>query len=208
MLTRRGGRSGIFQKAMRRCSTDRGFESLELRCLLDSTTVFNELMYAPTDGAPEWIELHNQMAVDMDLSGWSLASGIEYPFPEGTIIEGGGYLVVSSLPNALPQIRTLGPFRGRLANGGERIELRDNNWRLMSVIDYRDDGEWPVGADGSGASLSKMKRVLRPRRRTTGRRALKSAERPGLKIFLQRLTFKPESSISIRIGDSMIQESI
>ncbi|MGH7968812.1 MAG: hypothetical protein ACREIC_08815, partial [Limisphaerales bacterium] len=39
----------------------------------DSVVVFNEIMYHPgtnTVGG-EWLELHNQMAVDVDLSGWS-----------------------------------------------------------------------------------------------------------------------------------------
>ncbi|MCK6516091.1 lamin tail domain-containing protein, partial [Myxococcota bacterium] len=34
---------------------------------------FNELQYHPaSDDQPEWIELYNPMALDMDLSGWSI----------------------------------------------------------------------------------------------------------------------------------------
>ena len=55
----------------------------------DSTVVFNEIMYHPADdGTPEWIEFYNQMAVDMDLSGWSVQGGISYTFPPGTVLEG------------------------------------------------------------------------------------------------------------------------
>ena len=41
------------------------------RALADSTVVFNEIMYHPATNEPalEWIELHNQMAVSMDISG-------------------------------------------------------------------------------------------------------------------------------------------
>ena len=134
-------------------------ELLEPRMVLDSTTVINELMYHPSDDAtPEWVELYNQLSVDMDLSNWSLSGGIEYDFPAGTTIPGGGFVVVSSAPVRLAEavgIEALGPFRGNLANNGESIELRDINDRLMSVLDYRDDGEWPVGPDGSGATLAK-----------------------------------------------------
>ena len=130
-------------------------ERLEPRLLLDSTTVINEVMYAPIDGSPEWIELHNQQAVDMDLSGWSLTNGIDYQFPKGTVIQGRGYLVVSAAPDRHSELDAFGPFQGRLSNGGERIELRDVNGRLMSELNYRDDGVWPVAADGSGASLAK-----------------------------------------------------
>ena len=50
-------------------------ESLEHRIVLDSTVVFNELMYNPpgdTDDTQEWIEFYNQLAVDMDVSDVAL----------------------------------------------------------------------------------------------------------------------------------------
>ena len=45
------------------------FELLEPRRMLDSGVVFNEIMYHPTgDGATlEWVELHNQLAIDVDV---------------------------------------------------------------------------------------------------------------------------------------------
>ena len=50
--------------------------------MLDSTVVFSELMYHPVDEDPrgEWIELRNLLAVDMDLSGWSLQDGVRFDF--------------------------------------------------------------------------------------------------------------------------------
>ena len=46
-------------------------------------------MYHPNatnEAQLEWVELHNQMAVDMDISGWSLAGGVKFTFAEGTVI--------------------------------------------------------------------------------------------------------------------------
>ena len=123
--------------------------------LADSTVVFNEINYHPVtnEAALEWIELHNQMAVDMDISGWSVAGGIQYTFPEGTIVRGGGYLVLASSPTNLSALTGLstvcGPFAGRLSNGGERLELRNNNYRLMDQVNYSDGGKWPAAPDGS-----------------------------------------------------------
>src|SRR5690349_3191975 len=79
------------------------FESLEPRCVLDSTVVFNELMYNPggIDESREWIELRNQLAVDMDLTGWRIRGGIDYDFPAGTKISADGYLVIAANPTAL-----------------------------------------------------------------------------------------------------------
>ena len=116
----------------------------------------NELHYhPPDDGGPEWIELYNPMALDMDLSGWSLDGGVSYTFDEGTVLAAGGFLVVAADPTALAD--AVGPFDGSLSNGGERIDLYNNTDRLIDTIAYGDDDPWPVGADGSGFTLSKTR---------------------------------------------------
>src|ERR1017187_684041 len=127
----------------------------------DSVVVFNEIMYHPGNAAGgEWLELHNQMAVDVDLSGWSLANGVAYTFPEGTVIPGGGYQVVAFSPANLSAAtgltNVLGPFTGQLSNSGEKLELYNRNQRLMDSVSYGTDGAWPVGPDGSGVSLAKQ----------------------------------------------------
>ncbi len=50
----------------------------------------------------------------------------------------------------------MGPFSERLNNSGEEIRLVNNSGRLMSVVEYGDQGDWPVGPDGSGFSLAKL----------------------------------------------------
>jgi len=128
----------------------------------DSVVVFNEIMYHPaTDEANlEWVEFYNQMAVDVDMSGWSVHNGIEYEFPEGTIIPGGGFLVLAISPTALEAatgyVGAYGPFAGRLSNAGEELQLVDKNGRIMNELEYDDEGDWPVAADGSGVSLAKI----------------------------------------------------
>ncbi len=49
----------------------------------------------------------------------------------------------------------MGPYSGRLDNGGEEILLRNNSDRIMDIMNYNDAGDWPVGPDGSGATLAK-----------------------------------------------------
>ncbi len=85
-----------------------GLESLEHRLVLDSTVVFNEIMYHPVgenENQLEWIELYNQLAVDMDISDWVLSGAVDYKFPDGTIVPGRGHLVVAANPAALQQAR-------------------------------------------------------------------------------------------------------
>ena len=139
-----------------------GTESLEPRIVLDSTVVFNELMYNTpdeTDATGEWIELYNQLAVDMDISEWELRGGVDYTFPDNTIVPGRGFLVVAASPAdvEVPEgVQVVGPYSGLLANGGEQVRLFNNDDRLLNTIDYNDGGSnWPLAPDGSGATLAK-----------------------------------------------------
>ncbi len=137
------------------------FLCLRASALADSVVVFNEIMYHPATNEQtlEWVELYDQNSVDVDLSGWRLAGGIDYLFPDGAVIHGGGYLVVAISPATLMantgQTNVLGPFSGRLSNSGEKLELRDNHNRLMDSVSYGVDGNWPAGPDSSGVSLAK-----------------------------------------------------
>jgi len=130
-------------------------------CMLfaDSVVVINEIMYHPRAGDPEWIELYNQMGTHVDLSGWSLTGAVEYTFPDGTILPAGLYLVVASSVEADPEnlpVPVLGPFDGKLSNGGEEIRLTNNSGRVMSRVRYGDRDDWPVAPDGSGVTLAKI----------------------------------------------------
>lgn len=127
----------------------------------DSVVVFNEIMYHPARDNPEWIELYNQMGIDIDMSGWRLEGAVRYTFPEGTLIQSGDYLIVASDPalaltRLIPRAQILGPFDGKLSNSGETIRLVNNSGRLLNRLDYGADGDWPIAADGSGVSLARV----------------------------------------------------
>ncbi len=122
---------------------------------------FNELLYnPPSDQDLEWIELHNPMVLDLDLSGWRIEGGVDYLFAEGTVLPARGYLVVAADPGLLAAqtgfADALGPFDGHLSNGGERLDLVSNGGRLIDTLGYGDDDPWPVEADGSGFTLAKV----------------------------------------------------
>jgi len=129
---------------------------------VDCTVVINEIMYHPAtnETALEWVELHNQMAVDMDITGWRLGGAIDFTFAGETILPGGGHLVVAISPAALATLHGItnvaGPFSGRLGNGGDTVTLRNNNDRLMDRVGYGVKGDWPVAPDGAGPSLARI----------------------------------------------------
>jgi hypothetical protein len=128
----------------------------------DTSVVFNEILYHPWTNEPamEWVELYNQMAVNVDVSGWALDGGVTYSFPSNTIVRGGGFLVVAVSPGTLMAAtgltNVLGPFSGRLSNSGETLQLRNNSGRVVDEVSYGVDGDWPVAPDGSGVSLAKL----------------------------------------------------
>lgn len=154
---------------------------------IDSVVTFNELQYHPpgSDQSGEWIELGSEMAVDVDLSGWEISGGIDFVFPEGTIIEGGGQVVVARDPAnpALSAVDVLGPFAGQLANGGETLTLRDQAGRLMDTMSYRDRGDWTVMPDGSGVTLAKKGRGLRSSRSISWTHSEQQGGTPGAENF-------------------------
>ncbi|HTG43286.1 MAG TPA: lamin tail domain-containing protein, partial [Verrucomicrobiae bacterium] len=134
------------------------------RTAADSVITFNEIMYHPAgdDSGLEWIELHNQMSLNMDISNWRIEGGIDFQFPTNTVLPSNGYLVIAAEPDRLRALtgRTniVGAFTKRLSNSGEVLRLRNNSQRLMDEISFSDEEPWPLGADGSGSSLSKRDR--------------------------------------------------
>ena len=50
----------------------------------------------------EFIELHNPAAEPCDLTGWQIAGGIQFEFPDGTLLPPGGTLLVVSFDPATP----------------------------------------------------------------------------------------------------------
>ena len=148
----------------------------------DSAVVFNEIHYQPLadDSTLEYVELYNQLVVDVDISNWHL-DGIDFDFPEGTVIGGREYLVIAKDPAALGTAtghsNALGPFAGNLSNSGETLRLYNNNRafhassgtsptgtfstsfegrRVMDEISFADTAPWPVAPDGSGVTLAKI----------------------------------------------------
>jgi hypothetical protein len=127
--------------------------------------VINEIMYNPPpelgdDDYWEYIEIVNNDSETADLTGWSFSDGIDFTFPDGTLVEAGNYLVIARVPDSISDFygitNLVGPFENgtALSNGGETVELTDSNGSVVDIVDYNDGGEWPSEPDGDGPSLS------------------------------------------------------
>jgi hypothetical protein len=130
----------------------------------DATVVFNEVHYHPAtnEAAFEWIELRNQLAVDADISDWTITGDVDYRFPSNSILRGGAFLVVALSPSNIIAVtgatNVTGPFTNRLSNNGSTLRLRNNAGRIVDEMNYGTEEDWPVAPDGSGVTLAKRDR--------------------------------------------------
>ena len=149
--------------------------------------VIHEIMYNPDADGTEFIELKNISGIDVPLfdpqrpqNTWRIG-GVNFDLPGGlTLAAGSIALIVPIEPeeyrvaHAVPDdVLVLGPYLGRLDNGGERITL----WRpdepqpavegatplvpmiAVDSVRYNDRLPWPEQADGQGASLQRLEPI-------------------------------------------------
>ena len=121
--------------------------------------VINEVMFNPPGDhrGGEYIELYNRDVEAIDLSRWRFVDGVNFTFPFGTTIEGGGYLVIAAdaaYMNRVYQLgNVLGNYDGELSNPGELLRLEDAYGNLADEVDYRNRGDWPGWTKGGGSSM-------------------------------------------------------
>ncbi|KUG24996.1 hypothetical protein ASZ90_005192 [hydrocarbon metagenome] len=65
-----------------------------------SSVLINEVLYAPTSGGTEWVELINASNIDINLKGWRIAEGSTYNSPrlitgEDIIVKPGEYIIIA-----------------------------------------------------------------------------------------------------------------
>ena len=123
--------------------------------------VVSEIMYHPAPRADgkdlEFIELFNTDPVAVDLTGCRLSGAVEYVFPAGTQIPGGGFLVVAKSPADVQAVyglkSVLGSYNGRLQNQTGSVRLLHRLGAILLEALFSDQAPWPVAADGVGHSL-------------------------------------------------------
>lgn len=127
------------------------------QCSRRTSLVISEIMYHPTNAALEYIEIFNSRGEFADLSGYRIAGSVDYTFPAGTILPGGGFLVVANSPNDLQNVYgisgVLGPFTNALPNDNGTVKLLNQAGGVFLEVNYSDRAPWPVAADGAGHSL-------------------------------------------------------
>ena len=142
------------------------------------SVVINEIMYDPISGRvdDQFVELYNNLASPVDLSGWKFTAGISFAFRPGTVLPANSYLVVArnmsrmltNYPN-LNSANLAGNFDGSLAGRGERVALSrpdqvvstnahgllvtNTIYIVENELVYGTGGRWGNFSDKGGSSL-------------------------------------------------------
>ncbi len=115
-----------------------------------ASVLINEIMYHPAseDVREEYIELYNSGATNVNFAGWHFSSGVEFTFPDITLVPG-GYLVVAAdvavFTNKYPGVtNVIGGWAGRLSNSRNDIDLDDAAGNRVDSVAYADEGDWAI----------------------------------------------------------------
>lgn len=143
--------------------------------------VINEIMYNPSvtlgdDNLFEWVEIFNDGASAVDVSGWILTdldAGSGCIVPAGTTIGAYGYLVFARSASdftghygsGVPLVAWTGSWGAGLQNTSDDVVLMNADSVTVDQLAYEDSTEWGSDygdansfsdADGDGASLERI----------------------------------------------------
>jgi len=123
--------------------------------------VINEINYrsSPDFNADDWIELYNPNSSSIDLSNWQIKDNDDshvFIIPQGTLIEGDGYLVIVKdefdFTSVYPNIIYIGELGFGLGSS-DSVRLYNSTGTIQDVVAYESVTPWPICADTTGNTL-------------------------------------------------------
>lgn len=126
------------------------------------SVVINEIHSDESDKTvrAEFIELFNPSNDPVDLASYYFSDGIDFTFPENSILSAGGYLVVAEDPATMLSkfgfSGAYGPFANgtSLKNSGEQITLRNPDGADIDSVNYGIGFPWPTVGGEIGSPLA------------------------------------------------------
>jgi hypothetical protein len=151
----------------------------------------NEIMYAPSPGGTEWIEIVNTGSTPLDLAGWSVGDegdSAGRPIAPGVPLLGSGEYALITADSALlrschasipPGVSVSAPLPA-LNNTGDMIFLNDLDGVRIDSVRFSPDWHHPALAHPAGRSLERVS-LLAPSsdRRSWGSSVDPSGSTPG-----------------------------
>jgi len=131
-------------------STNNSLTSTVLPGFSSQMVLLNEIMFNPTNGEPEWIELYNNSQFDIDLEEWSITDLLttplktkiqseDYIFPSKTFLVIAKDSTIKNFHSTISSKLIVSPF-ANLNNDADGIVLKDS--RGVAIDSVRYDSFW------------------------------------------------------------------
>ena len=109
----------------------------------------------------EFIEIMNRSDRSIDLSGAIIDGGIEFKFPQQSILSSGQRWII---PRSQVAFRArhgnndsvVGEFSGRLNNKGESLSLKNGDGSIIDTVSFSTDASWPIANSEPGYRLQRI----------------------------------------------------
>ena len=141
-------------------SYDRNLGSLFYNISGMPSVLITKIFYNPLNEPDkhEFIGIFNPSSGPADLSGYTFTKGIEYTFPEGTMLDAGkSIMLLKDYTGQLSSNGFSGFYRwtyGSLENSGEVIQLTDSTGIIIDKVVYSPYAPWPDMEGSTGRVLS------------------------------------------------------
>ncbi|MEZ5198187.1 MAG: CotH kinase family protein [Bacteroidales bacterium] len=143
-------------------SSDNVSAQFKLKDFADSL-VINEINYnSSVDVDPgDWVEFYNPHNYYLDISDWKFSDSDdqhEFVFPEGTLIEPFGFLVLCrdsvDFAAVFPDVENfIGEMDFGLSSTGELVRIFNDEGALIDTVHYEVNWPWPIEPNGNGPTL-------------------------------------------------------
>ncbi|RPI66152.1 MAG: hypothetical protein EHM47_17340, partial [Ignavibacteriales bacterium] len=110
-----------------------------------NSVIINEIMYAPQDGEPEWIEIYNNTPDNINLKNWGIGDAVSayYITTDDLLLLSNSYIVLSkdsSVKSFYPfTYDFLEVYLPSLNNTGDAVVLFDSNFVTVDSLYYTPD---------------------------------------------------------------------
>ncbi|MBK3519434.1 CotH kinase family protein [Carboxylicivirga marina] len=133
----------------------------------DEQVIINEVFYKSGENMKpsDWVELYNTGSTAIDLKDWSFSDGKQdsaFVFEGTYILYPDEYLVIcknkENFKTSYPWVRNyVGEIIFGLSSLGDHLRLYNDEGQLVDAVDYYPNGDWPIEANGMGASIEVIK---------------------------------------------------
>lgn len=119
----------------------------------EASIMFSGIFYNPKndDSKTEFLTIYNPGPVTLDISGCKITEGIDFTFPEGTLLEAGESYIISKYPDVALTGDSWGNHAhweaGSLSNEGEPLKLENKYGLVLDYLHYEPDNPWPFLAN-------------------------------------------------------------